>query len=213
MVRKRVPSVTLKVRRSDMDVGVFLALTKNWWVRYQAVDPVKTAIRKVLRKHWKTTIDELLRRNKTAGKRPGTWKELAEAIGLNFVKLWRRLRGTACSPEDLHGLSQVLGIPINKLFPDGAPLVSGVAYFLCAESVAENEPSEEYNVYANYCTKRTLSPDSYPRHDDPLKYIDHAAVEWARRKTEHTYQSCQETICATARKLAPALLDAAGRNP
>jgi transcriptional regulator with XRE-family HTH domain len=178
--------------------GIYLALTKNWWVAYCAVEPVKEAVHDVYRNHWKLKTDELLKNNARDGQFPGTLSELARAIGLNYVDLWRRRTTSGASLEELQALARVLSVDVDFFLVEEEKLVVEACQYLCDNMLAW----EDANIYAEYVLRRTPSDAPFPDSDEIEDFIDLGATGPERI----------EAIVRVAKRLAPQLERAFGRT-
>jgi hypothetical protein len=132
---------------------VLIALRSNWWITCRDREPVRFALIKANRTHWKSVVERVLTANKESGQVPSSWSALSALLGINPANLflWRAGKNARRSPKlsvhDLQGIASVLRIPAGDLFPDLATQVTLAVGMLSRNAVTEME-AQAYVTYA-----------------------------------------------------------------
>src|ERR1051326_7437193 len=112
--------------------SVYLALTINWWSRWQHVPPVRVAVESAFRDYWADLFENAINRRGRSCNVPDTKTDVATLSGLTYVQLQRRFTGVAkASFEELASLARTLGIREQHLMIPERKLIAHAASLLC----------------------------------------------------------------------------------
>lgn len=140
-----------------MNLGRQLALTRPWWMWRNK--EIQDALRVAKLRHCLPAIYRALESNRNAGHFPANIKDLGSPWFLDRDprNVERMEDGTyALTDQHLLGLSVVLKIPLQDLFPSASEWIQGAACELCGRDVCPSE-ARAYALYRIDCLMHPTS--------------------------------------------------------
>lgn len=123
----------------------------DWWIRWRDQPPVRQALARAHVEHFLPHLETALRQNQAAGRRPGNWYELADAVYRDVNHLRRRMSVVSASPKQspqeylaLAGASQ---LAVEIFYPEKVDWIARACQLLCGNELT----LEECRLHSRFC--------------------------------------------------------------